>query len=84
MLVAIGGGEGDVKERRVIGEVLEVHDTVKGVNLCLDGAIGGDGGVDLQLDAVRLGVEDIDALDFQLGIVDLALGNLGNTNENAG
>lgn len=46
VLVAVGGGEGDVEERRVIGKILEIHDPLKGINVCLDGAIGGDGGVD--------------------------------------
>lgn len=47
VLVAVGGGEGDVEERRVTGKILEIHDSLKGINVCLDRAIGGDGGVDL-------------------------------------
>lgn len=46
VLVAVGGGEGDVEERRVVGKILEIHDSLKGINVCLDRAIGGDGGVD--------------------------------------
>lgn len=84
VLVAVGCGEGEVEERRLAGEILEIHDTVKGIDVGLDGAIGSDGGVDLQGDAARLGVDDVDALDFQLGIVDLLLGDLGNSNEDAG
>lgn len=64
VLVAVGCGEGDVEERCLAREILKVHDTVKSIDVGLDGAIGGNGGVDLQGDAVRLGVDDIDALDF--------------------
>lgn len=81
VLVAVCLGEGDVEERSLAREILEVHDTVKAVDVGLDGAIGGDGGVDLQGDAIRLGVDDVDALDIQLGVVDLLLGDLGNSNE---
>lgn len=84
VLVAICLGEGDVEERSLAREILEIHDTVKGIDLGLDGAISGDGGVDLQGDAVRLGVDDVDALNFQLGVVDLLLSDLGNSNEDAG
>lgn len=84
VLVAICRGEGDVEERSLAREILEIHDTVKGIDVGLDGAIGGYGGVDLQGDAVRLGVDDVDALDFQLGVVDLLLSDLGNSNEDAG
>lgn len=84
VLVAGSLGEGNVKEGSLAREILEVHDTVKAIDVGLDGAIGGDGGVDLQGDAVRLGVDDVDALDFQLGVVDLLLGDLGNSNEDAG
>lgn len=83
VLVAVCRGEGDVEERSLAREILEVHDTVKGIDVGLDGAIGGDGGVDLQGDAISLGVDDVDALDFQLGVVDLLLGDLGNSNEDA-
>lgn len=83
VLVAVGRREGNVEEGGLAREVLEVHDTVKAIDVGLDGAIGGDGGVDLQGDAIRLGVDDIDALDFQRGIVDLLLGDPGNSNEDA-
>lgn len=84
VLVAVCLGEGDVEEWSLAREILEVHDAVKGIDVGLDGAIGGDGGVDLQGDAVRLGVDDVDALDIQLGVVDLLLSDLGNSNEDAG
>lgn len=46
VLVAVGGGEGDVEERRMTGKILKIHDSLKGINVCLDGSIGGDSGVD--------------------------------------
>jgi hypothetical protein len=48
VLVAIGGGERDVQERRMIGKILEIHDSLKAIDVCLDRAIGSDGGVNLE------------------------------------
>lgn len=84
VLVTVGGREVDGNEGGVRLEVLEVHDTLEAVDVGLDGAVGGDGGVDLHQVGVALGAEDIDALDLEVGIVKLVLGDLGNSNKDAG
>lgn len=85
LLVLGGGGRGELEggEGGVRLEVLEVHAAGEPVDVGVDGAVGGDGGVDLHAVAVRLGLEDVDALDVELSIVDLALGNLGHADKDA-
>jgi hypothetical protein len=85
-LVLVGGGvrEVDGGEGCVRLEVLEVEVALEAVDLGVDGAVGGDGRVDLHRVRVRRGVEDVDALDLQLGVVHLGLRDLGHAHEDAG
>ena len=80
-LVGVGLGELDVDEGGVGRLILEVHDTIEGVDIGLDSAIGGDGGVEAQGVGRGGGVGDLDGVDGQLGLVDLVLSNLGDSNE---
>lgn len=85
VLVLVGGGvrEVDGGEGRVRLEVLEVEVALEAVDLGVDGAVGGDGRVDLHRVRVRGRVEDVDALDLQLGVVHLGLRDLGHAHEDA-
>lgn len=85
LLVLVRGGLGEFNggEDALGLDVGQVHLAGEAVNVSVDGAVGGDGGVDLHGVRVGLGVEDVDALDLELGLVHLALGNLGHTNKDA-
>ena len=83
MLVAVGLGEVEGGKGGVGVSALEVHVTAEGVDVGVDAAVSGNGGLDLHLEGLALGIEDPDVLDLKLGIVDLALGNLGHANEDA-
>ena len=63
--------------------VLEVHVTREGADLSGRTAGGGDFGLNLHAQGVALGVDDLDALDLERRFVDLLLGELGNTDEDA-
>lgn len=49
----------------------------------MDLAICGDCGIDLQAIGLALGIEDVDALDLELGVIDFILGDLRKTNKDA-
>lgn len=74
----VNGGEGGVRL-----EVLEVEVAAEGIDVGVDRAVGLDGGVDLHGVGVGGGVQDVDALDLQLGVVHLGLCDLGHTHEDA-
>lgn len=84
VLVRVGGGKVNGNEWRLARIVLEIHDALEGSHVGLDGAIGRDGRVDLHEVGVARGFGDADALNLELGVVDLALGDVGNTDEDAG
>jgi hypothetical protein len=46
-------------------------------------AIGADGGINLHAVGIALSVENPDGLDIELGLIDLALGDLGDSDKNA-
>ncbi len=63
--------------------VLEVHDALEGVDVGVDLAVRLDGAVDGHGEVLALGVGDDDAVKDELGIVELALGDLGDADEDA-
>lgn len=77
-------GEVDAGERLVRFEILEVHDAGEAVDIGVHAAIGGDGGVDGHIVRLGLGFGDDDGFDGELGIIDLALGNFGDADKDAG
>lgn len=46
-------------------------------------AICGDCGIDLEAIGLALGIEDVDTLDLELGVIDFILGNFGETDKDA-
>lgn len=74
-LVGVGGREGEDEERLVTA--LEVEAALEGINVGLDLAVSGDGGVDGHVEAVGGRVGDLDGLDLEVGGVDLVLGDSG-------
>lgn len=83
VLVGIGFREQERRECGVRLIVLEVHLAFKGIDICLDGSISLDGGVDLHVVGVALSLENVDALDLKMSRVHLALSNLGHNDEDA-
>lgn len=76
----LGLGEVNGDKRRLARLVLEVHDALEG----LDGGLGGarlEGGVDAECEGVGVGAGAGDALDLEHGAIDLALGNVLDTDK---
>lgn len=86
LLVLGGGGGGELEgsEGLVALEVLEVHLADEAINIGVDAAIGCDGGVDLHEEGIGLRLEDVDALNVELGGVDLILRDVGDADKDAG
>jgi hypothetical protein len=77
-------GEVEKDEGGVRLDVLEVHLRPEGSDLCADAAVGADGRVDAHQVGLRPGLSDGDAIDLELGSVELLLRNLGDGDEKAG
>ena len=84
VLVCGRGREVDGGERGLGLDVGQVHLAGEAVNVGVDRAVCGDGRVDLHGVGVCPGVEDVDTLDLQLGVVHLVLCDVGHTDEDAG
>lgn len=84
-LEGVGGGGREVNlgEGGVGQLVLEVHDALEGVDVGVDLAVRLDGAVDGHGQVLDLGIGDDDAVEDELGIVELALGDLGDGDEDA-
>lgn len=77
-LVGVGLREANLGKGVLRAKLLKVHVADEGVNGSLDLAISADGRVDGHEIPVGLGVLDGDALNLELGLVDLVLGNDGD------
>jgi hypothetical protein len=83
MLVGTGLREVERAKGNTRLNTLEVELAGEGVDGGVDGAVRLDGGVHLHGVRLAVGVEDVDALDFQLGLVELALRDLGHTDKDS-
>jgi hypothetical protein len=84
LLLRSGLGEVDAGEGRMGLEVLKVHDAGEGGNGGVGLAVSADGGVDGHVVGVGFGLGDDDGVECELGIVKFLLGDVGNSNEDAG
>lgn len=75
-LVGVGLGEIELDERSSTGNVAEGKVANEGVNISLDSTVGADCGVDLHGELVGFSVQDADALNPEVGIIDLGLSNV--------
>lgn len=85
MLLSIGRSRREVElgERRMRVAVLEVHDALKGSDVSLDGTIGLDGAAEADREVLRLRVGDCEAVQDELGLVNLGLRNFRNGDKQA-
>lgn len=83
VFVGVGLGEVDGGERRVSGDILEVHDTLERIDIGLDLAIGLNGRVNLHAVLVGARVQNSDALNLKLSLIELVLSNLGDSDKDA-
>lgn len=70
-LVGVGGREGEDEERLVLA--LEVEAALEWLDVGLDLAVSGDGGVDGHIEASGGRVGNLDMLDLEVGSVNLVL-----------
>ena len=82
-LVAGGLGELNLGERPVVGQILNVHDTLERLDPGLDLSVALDLGVDRHGEVLSPRVGHLDAVEDELGMVELVLSDLGNGNEEA-
>lgn len=82
-LVAVGLGELDPGERLVLRQILQVHDTLERLDSGLDLSVTPDLSVDGHGEVLSPGVGHDDAVKDELGMVELLLSDLGDTNKDA-
>jgi len=80
-LVAVGLGELDPGERLVLRQILQVHDTLERLDSGLDLSVTPDLSVDGHGEVLSPGVGHDDAVKDELGMVELLLSDLGDTNK---
>jgi hypothetical protein len=73
-----GGREVDRSKRSVGFVVLEVHNGLEAIDIGVSGAVGLDRAVDGHGQVLRLRVGDNEAVEDELGVIDLLLGHLGD------